>query len=106
MWEFEVTNDWLNEYKTSSGGYTSVQLAAFDIFDWPPPKGWKKRVIGKKINFKTKRAFEIGALKTKKTGPSVKQVIEIIKNKELSGQEAQELLKALSESGYRTARND
>ncbi len=33
---------------TASGGYTRTQLEALGVA-WPPPKGWKRRVVGRRI---------------------------------------------------------
>lgn len=41
---------------SSKGGYNAVQLKALGI-DWPPPKGWKKSVIGTTIDYKNYETF-------------------------------------------------
>lgn len=39
-----VTRDELEQAKTAAGGYTREQLAAWGV-SWPPPKGWKKKIL-------------------------------------------------------------
>ena len=34
---------------TTTGGYTRKQLGALGV-SWPPPKGWKRRAVGRKIS--------------------------------------------------------
>ena len=34
---------------TTTGGYTRKQLDALGV-TWPPPKGWKRRAVGRKIS--------------------------------------------------------
>jgi hypothetical protein len=39
-----VTSDELEQAKTAAGGYTREQLATWGV-SWPPPKGWKKKLL-------------------------------------------------------------
>ena len=34
---------------TARGGYTQTQLEALGVA-WPPPKGWKRAVVGRRIS--------------------------------------------------------
>ena len=36
--------EYLDSRKTPNGGYTKDTLREFGV-SWPPPKGWKKRII-------------------------------------------------------------
>lgn len=39
-----VTRDELEQAKTAAGGYTKEQLAEWGV-PWPPPKGWKQKLL-------------------------------------------------------------
>lgn len=52
-----ITNNWLYEYSTKGGGYTSKQLFLIGI-SWPPKAGWKDEVIGKSISDVIRFEFE------------------------------------------------
>ena len=39
-----VTRNELEQAKTAAGGYTKEQLAEWGI-PWPPPKGWKRKIL-------------------------------------------------------------
>ncbi len=39
-----LTKEDIESKQTESGGYTKKQLKEWGI-DWPPPKGWKERLI-------------------------------------------------------------
>ena len=54
-----ITKQYLDEHKTSKGGYTRAQLHAIEV-DWPPVKGWKKEVIGQQLTAEQAEAFEAG----------------------------------------------
>jgi hypothetical protein len=55
----KITNDWLIEFCTERGGWTSEQFKVLGI-GWPPPNGWKHRVIGKEISEGEAAKFEQG----------------------------------------------
>lgn len=38
------TAEELEDSRTPSGGYTKAQLAEWGV-PWPPPRGWKKRLL-------------------------------------------------------------
>lgn len=44
-----VTREWLDENKTSRGGWTNAQLVQLGE-PWPPRKGWMNRALGKEIS--------------------------------------------------------
>ena len=52
-----ITKEWLESNKTKLGGYNRIQIESLGL-DWPPPKGWKKLVIGSRIDSAARRAFE------------------------------------------------
>jgi hypothetical protein len=52
-----VTNEWIEEHKTTNGGWNKPQLEAIGIA-WPPVKGWKLSVIGKQITERQRIQFE------------------------------------------------
>jgi len=54
---FIVTAEWVESYKSGSGGWTKKQLASVGV-DWPPEKGWKLRLIGSSISSEAKLIFE------------------------------------------------
>lgn len=51
-----LTSELIEAGMSDKGGYNSVQLKAPGI-DWPPPKGWKKSVIGTIIHYKDYETF-------------------------------------------------
>lgn len=61
-----VTLEWLEENKTSRGGWTNAQLVQLGE-PWPPKKGWMKRAIGKEITDEAAAAFaRLGTYRQKK----------------------------------------
>ena len=44
-----VNKDLLALAATARGGYTQTQLEAIGV-TWPPPKGWKRAVVGRRIS--------------------------------------------------------
>ena len=46
--EFVVTKEFIESIKTANGGYIRKQLDALGV-GWPPPKGWKKEIVGASI---------------------------------------------------------
>jgi 5-methylcytosine-specific restriction endonuclease McrA len=57
MSEYLITKEWVEKFRTGSGGWTRIQLHAIGVA-WPPVKGWKDRVIGKLIPEENRLAFE------------------------------------------------
>lgn len=51
-----LTRELIEAGVSSKGGYNAVQLKVLGI-DWPPPKGWKKSVIGTTIDYKNYETF-------------------------------------------------
>lgn len=43
----KITEEEIEKARTSKGGWTRDQLAAWGV-SWPPQKGWKKRLLGNK----------------------------------------------------------
>lgn len=52
-----LTQELLDNLKTRNGGYKARQLALLDV-EWPPYKGWKKDMIGKKIPLSVYKKIE------------------------------------------------
>ena len=44
----KLTRTHIEDAKTAKGGYTARQLRAVGV-PWPPPRGWKKKLIGKEV---------------------------------------------------------
>lgn len=57
---FTVTAEWLEQNKTKAGAYSKQQLKVLGV-DWPPGKGWQKRIIGKEIRDSQSLQFESAA---------------------------------------------
>jgi hypothetical protein len=55
--DFVVTREWILNYRTQNGAWTSKQLAFIGV-SWPPIAGWIKRAVGTKISVEAKAAFE------------------------------------------------
>lgn len=51
-----VTAKFLLDNTTKSGSWTRTQFESLGI-EWQPPKGWKKKVIGKEITDKQAEDF-------------------------------------------------
>lgn len=62
-----ITNQWLLDHRTNSGGYTKAQIDALKI-PYPPRKGWKQQVKGMEITESQRKRFEQGK-HTKSGGP-------------------------------------
>ena len=45
----KISNDFLRISQSPKGGFTKDQLKLIGV-SWPPPKGWKKQVVGKELN--------------------------------------------------------
>lgn len=58
---FTITADWLEQNKTSAGAYSKQQLKVLGI-DWPPRKGWQRKVIGTEIRDTQSMQFEAAAV--------------------------------------------
>lgn len=41
-----ITEKYLRDHCTSRGGFTAKQLMIIGV-EWPPPKRWKKTIVGK-----------------------------------------------------------
>jgi hypothetical protein len=52
-----VTEQWLKQHATARGGYTKCQLEIIGV-GWPPPTGWKARVVGNAIGAVDAKEFE------------------------------------------------
>lgn len=63
-----LTEDMIEEGRSYNNGFNRKQLECFGI-GWPPPKGWKKGMVGKKVN---KLEYEM-FLKFKKGEPAVEE---------------------------------
>lgn len=54
-----VTSEFIVECASDAGGWTKYQLSLLGVA-WPPPKGWKKGVIGSEIDDAVAAAFRNG----------------------------------------------
>lgn len=54
---FFITKEWLNDNRTSKGGFTKSQLNSIGV-TWPPKKNWLREMIGKEITLESKLKFE------------------------------------------------
>lgn len=52
----KITNKFLNDNKTENGAWTKAQLKSIGV-DWPPQKGWKKKILGSEISEETSIFF-------------------------------------------------
>lgn len=48
LMEIEVTDELIDALKTRNGGWKRESLALLGV-DWPPKKGWRKRILGTRI---------------------------------------------------------
>lgn len=67
MDEIVLTHE-LIEYGANVHGWKKAQLQALGV-DWPPVKGWKSKLIGKKVSREALKAFMNG--RNKKTRPNL-----------------------------------
>ena len=54
---FKITAEWLESVKTKRGGLNKDQFQALG-FGWPPPKGWRREIVGAQISSQTKSFVE------------------------------------------------
>lgn len=47
----------IEKQRTANGGYTKSTLAKWGI-DWPPPSGWKQKLIKQHTQWQQQRAIE------------------------------------------------
>lgn len=59
--EVVITEGIIQRGQSERGGWTKQQLAILGI-RWPPPKGWKKKVVGK-LKLKRSRVESFLALR-------------------------------------------
>ena len=71
---FTVTPEWIYANRTKRGGWNAKQLAAVGI-KWPPIKGWKVRLPGRKITQTSRETFESFGRGPALTGPEVPQTL-------------------------------
>ncbi len=53
---FQITDQLIESGRSKSGGWNRKQLSVLGI-DWPPTKGWKRRIVGKEINCEQAQKF-------------------------------------------------
>lgn len=53
---FAISDAWLMQH-SKAAAWTRDQLSCIGV-EWPPPRGWKRRVIGKTISDDSRRRFE------------------------------------------------
>lgn len=77
---FLVTEKWLDQFKTESGGNTNAQLKA--LTGTPKPKsGWRKKIIGTRITQEQKKAYEEGRNKLSKRTLQIKEQSRVDREK-------------------------
>lgn len=54
-----ITAKYINDHKTSKGGWTRKQVEALGG-SWPPKRGWKREIIGNEISDSDAKIFESG----------------------------------------------
>jgi hypothetical protein len=69
---YEVSERWIQEHRTRSGGWTKRALAALGV-SWPPPHGWIKLAVGKMLTPQERAVFE-GQGRTRQ--PKQQQLLE------------------------------
>lgn len=79
---FTVTTEWLEASKTSRGAYTQQQLLVLGI-EWPPRKGWQKRVTGTEIRDAQSLQFERYGKVAKSPYQKCMEMIKKLNNTEL-----------------------
>lgn len=52
----ELTDEMIEAGKSDAGGWNREQLALIGVA-WPPPKGWKRSVLGKHVERETLERF-------------------------------------------------
>lgn len=57
MGEFYVTEQWLTAHSNKGAAWTSGQLRVLGV-EWPPKRGWTRRVVGTSITKEQRAAFE------------------------------------------------
>jgi hypothetical protein len=72
-------NEMLIDRAARNGGYSRRQLAAVGIL-WPPAKGWKKTLVGKKVS---RKAFDVFFRTSEKESIPPAEVSEAEKTNEL-----------------------
>lgn len=52
-----ISAEEIDSKKTPAGGWTKAQLAEWGV-DWPPPKGWRKKLIAEHLEIKRSKAIK------------------------------------------------
>ncbi len=52
-----ISAEWLRHFSSPRGGHKRAQIEAIGL-SWPPPPGWKERLVGREIDPQTAEAFE------------------------------------------------
>ena len=47
--QVEIDHEILDRARTPRGGWNRAQLAVLGV-NWPPPNGWKRRQVGRKVS--------------------------------------------------------
>ena len=58
-----IDNEFLDKNRTKNGAWKRRQLEIVGV-KWPPKKGWKAKIIGKKISKDDAKEFELIAIRT------------------------------------------
>lgn len=52
-----ITKEWIHANKTINGSWSRKQVVALGV-DWPPTKGWQRRLVGTEITEAQQYSFE------------------------------------------------
>ena len=52
-----ITDTWIATHGTGANSWTAAQLRCLGV-PWPPPQGWRRRLIGTSITDEQARGFE------------------------------------------------
>ena len=53
----KITEEFIEKIASPRGGWNRPQLALLGV-DWPPERGWKRRILGKEISEETAKRLE------------------------------------------------
>lgn len=65
-----LTHEMLQDAKTPAGGYNKAQLAILGI-EWPPKKGWPRKLVGKEVSEELWSQFVALSEKHHKRNPEI-----------------------------------
>ena len=75
----EVTKEWLDLNRSGNGAWTKAQMEALGV-NWPPQKGWRKKVVGTMITDEAAHKLESERGKNATARWTLKRAIELIED--------------------------